>query len=156
MPTSPEIDSSVPNTPVRQTDSAAAGEANDLTREPVSYGAIAEAVERFKKEVIVKGMLDEEEKSDTYAKWLNLHDNQLGKDFDYLNAKGVVPLTAIISKKKTLPSEVHSKTTKEAAEKPGTLDEKDARGRLPEDDEDEEDERLIALNGGKGTADLEG
>ena len=94
MPTSPEIDSSVPNTPVQQSDSAAAGEASDLTREPVSYDAIDEAVERFKKEVIVKGMLDEEEKSDTYAKWLNLHDNQLGKDFEYVSVSSVMKAQA--------------------------------------------------------------
>jgi len=64
-------------------------EASQL-RDPVDSASVEEAVEQFKREIVFKTMHEEEERDDTYAKWLNLHDNQLGSDFDYLNSKGVI------------------------------------------------------------------
>lgn len=49
-----------------------------------------EDVEQFKREVVFKNMHEEEERDDTYGKWLNLHDNQATPEFDYLNSKGVI------------------------------------------------------------------
>ena len=70
---------------------AAEAEGGDYpVREQVEYSGIDDAVEKFKREVVFLAMHTEEEKDDTYAKWLNLHDSQLGDDFDYLNAKGVI------------------------------------------------------------------
>lgn len=56
----------------------------------MEYTSLEEEVERFKREIVFKNMHEEEERDDTYGKWLNLHDNQIGTDFDYLNAKGVI------------------------------------------------------------------
>lgn len=59
-------------------------------RDTIDYSTIAEKVEQFERTVILRSIYDEEGKDDTYALWLSLHDGQLGTDFDYLNAKGVI------------------------------------------------------------------
>lgn len=80
----PPSESSPPRTPasaINEIDESQE-DAQDFFKEPIMYNSIEEKVTNFKKEVIVKGMHDEEAKDDTYAKWLNLHDNQLGPDFE--------------------------------------------------------------------------
>lgn len=71
------------------TPSKEADEANQL-RDPIDYAAVEDKVEQFKRDVILKTMYDEEDKEDTFALWLNLHDGQTGPEFDYLNVKGVI------------------------------------------------------------------
>lgn len=72
------------NTPSKETDEA------DQLRDPIDYSVVEEKVEQFKKDIILKTMYDEEDREDTFALWLNLHDGQTGSEFDYLNAKGVI------------------------------------------------------------------
>ena len=80
-------------TPSKSSTQQPADDAEDevnAIRDPVEYTSLEEEVERFKREIVFKNMHEEEERDDTYGKWLNLHDNQIGTDFDYLNAKGVI------------------------------------------------------------------
>lgn len=72
------------DTPSKEVD-----EANQL-RETLDYSVIEDKVEQFKKEIILKTMYDQEDKEDTFALWLSLHDGQTGPEFDYLNSKGVI------------------------------------------------------------------
>jgi len=51
-------------------------------REPITYDRVQEEVDAFKQAVVVSAMHEEEERDDTYAKWINLHDSQLGTDFE--------------------------------------------------------------------------
>jgi tRNA pseudouridine38-40 synthase len=75
--------SSVPATPTADASkSQQQDDPADLIRDPVSYEHIEEKVEHFKREIVFKTMHGEEEKDDTYAKWLNLHDSQIGPDFE--------------------------------------------------------------------------
>ena len=81
--TSPLVGSLPPETPQQNPNKKAAQEdTNDALRYPIKYDVIKESVDEFIKKVVVKGIHDEEEKDDTFAKWLNLHDNQLGTDFE--------------------------------------------------------------------------
>lgn len=59
-------------------------------RDQIDYSVVADKVEQFKRDVILKTMYDQEEREDSFALWLNLHDGQTGSEFDYLNAKGVI------------------------------------------------------------------
>ena len=68
-------------------------------RDPLDYSVVEEKVEQFKRDIILKTMYDEEDKEDTFALWLNLHDGQTGPEFDYLNAKGVIRECALSSSK---------------------------------------------------------
>lgn len=64
-------------------------EASQL-RDPIDYSVIADKVEQFKRDIILKTMYDQESTGDSFALWLNLHDGQAGNEFDYLNPKGVI------------------------------------------------------------------
>lgn len=72
-----------------ETPSKEVDEANQL-RETLDYAVIEDKVEQFKREIILKTMYDQEDKEDTFALWLSLHDGQTGPEFDYLNSKGVI------------------------------------------------------------------
>lgn len=51
-------------------------------RDPIQYDHFYDEVEAFKVATVVKAMHEEEERDDTYAKWMNLHDSQAGPDFE--------------------------------------------------------------------------
>lgn len=142
-------------------------------REQVEYSGIDEAVEKFKREVVFLAMHTEEEKDDTYAKWLNLHDSQLGDDFDYLNAKGVIrecPLAprvvglsrclwAMLSSRnvRVLSAPTLGKKKPERAPKNTDGAESSRAGVVPKTEEDDDEEaRLARANKGKASADMEG
>lgn len=85
----PAADETPSKTSVEPTADDAEDDSNAI-RDPVEYTTFEQQVEDFKRDVVYKNMHEEEERDDTYGKWLNLHDSQIGTDFDYLNAKGVI------------------------------------------------------------------
>lgn len=59
--------------------------ATDASSEGIEEVTIIGAEERiadFKLNTVFAAMYEEEAKDDTYAKWINLHDSQLGSDFE--------------------------------------------------------------------------
>ncbi|GAA5867676.1 hypothetical protein JCM1840_006654 [Sporobolomyces johnsonii] len=59
---------------------------------------LRERIDEFKREQVYKRMWEVEEKDLTFSKWLNYLDVHVGRDFEYLNPKGVIPASAVYKK----------------------------------------------------------
>lgn len=143
-------------------------------REALDIRPVVSLVEAFKHEIVFKAMFAEEERDDTFAKWINLHDSQIGPDFEcvrwmfttrpfvllkllmysYLNAKGVIPQSLKVKKKVTAAP----KTAADASALATNALSSNESSLAPNVNagEDEEDLKLLSEYTGKRSADLDG
>lgn len=123
-------------------------------RDPLDYSTVADKVEQFKRDIILKTMYDQESTGDSFALWLNLHDGQTGSEFDYLNSKGVIPQSAILGRAKQAQTGGQNKPTQSPQGPAQDLPDPDKVASSV--DQDDEDAVLAKLNSGRQAGDLDG
>ncbi|KIJ48769.1 hypothetical protein M422DRAFT_28233, partial [Sphaerobolus stellatus SS14] len=72
---------------------------NDAAYRPlIDFEVHREAMNKFKDEQIYSRMRSQEDKNATFDSWIRSIDSYAGKDFWYLNSKGIIPPDAVLKK----------------------------------------------------------
>ncbi|KAF8315465.1 tRNA pseudouridine synthase [Clavulina sp. PMI_390] len=68
--------------------------------EPIDFEPHRETIEVFKRDHIYAAMRAEEASNHVFSQWITSVDRYAGSDFDYLNAEGTIPASAVMKKGK--------------------------------------------------------
>ncbi|KAF8299298.1 tRNA pseudouridine synthase [Clavulina sp. PMI_390] len=77
-----------------------AGIGGATIKEPIDFEPHRETIEVFKRDHIYAAMRAEEASNHVFSQWITSVDRYAGSDFDYLNAEGTIPASAVMKKGK--------------------------------------------------------